>query len=549
MGILLCILIGVGAFVYISRTYSTSPLSHFINPVVQRTLASQPNIIFLLTDDLDVPTLSLLPKLNSLMTQKGKTFQNHFVSLSLCCPSRAATLTGMYAHNNGVFTNAEENPDGTSGAYKAFTEYADDTRTMAVWLKDAGYKTALMGKYLNGYNLDTEPEYAIPEGWSEWAVPIDGDAYGQYNYTLNANGKKEDYYLANCVTGSKKPCKRDLVTATRADKEANYMINVLDAKAKDFITRNSANEDPFFLYLAPYTPHGPATPSPKYENLIDDAAWLAAHPLPKNASFNETDIRDKPTWLRDNAGLLEAHNINSLTNEYRKRVISMYGIEDLLESLILTLTETGQLDNTYIVLTSDNGFHLGEHRLTGGKLTEFDTDIRIPLIVRGPGIPEGSNTTELTANVDIAPTLASLAGIPIPDTVDGRSFKELLFGRTVLARNAILIEHADPSGNQAHPTNKNATDEPRDGAEVNGPIKGGELVTEYRGVRTLQYTYVHYTKNNEEELYDNFADPFQLNNIAYTANASLLTNLRTWTTDLSSCKGQICRTIEAERRI
>ena len=320
-------------------------------------------------------------------------------------------------------------------------------------------------------------------------------------------------------------------------------MNVIENKATDFITTNSAAKKPFFLYLAPYTPHSPSTPAPKYESLLTDSTWLAAHPMPRPASFNEADMTDKPKWAQP-AELLGQKQITVLEKDYHKRIISMYGVEDMVSNLIDTLTKTGELDNTYIVFTSDNGFHLGEHRLEAGKLTEFDTDLRVPLIVRGPGIKAGSLQTALTANVDIAPTMVSLAGLPMPASIDGRSLAPLLLGQNATNRNALLIEHADPANTKL----LGATGEPRDTETQNEMIKGGELVGQYIGVRTPQYTFVHYVRTGEDELYDDLKDPQQLNNIAKAADASLLTKLRTWSTDLSTCKGETCRTIEAENR-
>lgn len=320
-------------------------------------------------------------------------------------------------------------------------------------------------------------------------------------------------------------------------------MNVIENKANTFIATNAAAKNPFFLYLAPYTPHSPSTPAPKYESLLTDTSWLRAHPFPKTASFNEADITDKPVWTQQ-AALLGNKQIATLEKDYHKRIISMYGVEDMVSNLIDTLAKAGELDNTYIVFTSDNGFHLGEHRLEAGKLTEFDTDLRIPLIIRGPGIKAGSVQMALTANVDIAPTLVGLAGLPLPGSVDGRSFMPLLLGQTVSYRNALLLEHADPANTKL----LGPTGEPRDTETEDEAIKGGELVGKYIGVRTSQYTYVHYIRTGEDELYDNIKDPQQLTNIAATADASLVSKLRTWATDLSTCKGEVCRTIEAEKR-
>lgn len=541
---LLIVLIG-GVGLYSWQGLRVSLRTQPPKPVAEiQTTADTPNIVYIMADDLDFALMNQLPKLKALMADTGVTFLQHFVSLSLCCPSRASILCGQYAHNTGVYTNEAENADGTSGAYTAFKEFNNEEKTVGVWLQQAGYRTALMGKYLNGYGDGSRVSYTPPIGWSEWVVPIEGNPYSQYNFTLNVNGEREPYYLAGCANGT---CHKDAFkTRDVVDKQANYMTNVLLTKATDFITRASLDQVPFFLYLATYSPHSPSTPSPEHEHLLTDKTWLAAHPLPRRAAFNETDTRDKPSWM-DSVGQLTTRDIKQLEEQYRKRLISMYSVEDLVEQVIATLTQTGQLENTYIIFTSDNGYHLGEHRLLGGKLTAFDTDLHVPLFVRGPSIASRSTVTALTANVDFAATFADLVGVTVPTTIDGRSFAPLLFGQSTVLRHALLLEHGDSKKTYTERTD--TTDEPRDVDEPSGTSKGGELVGKYIGLRTSRYTYVLYDADKEQELYDNSVDPHQLTNIALSADVSLLGTLRDWATDLSTCQGETCRSIEAENRL
>lgn len=543
LGVLLVVLF---VLVIVVASYSTQPQTAQDTVATQQhALTTQPNIIFILTDDLDLATMSQFPKLKSLMADQGMTFTNHFVSLSLCCPSRSTILCGQYAHNTGVLTNDASNVDGTSGGYTAFMEHGDDEKTLANWFKAAGYRTALFGKYLNGYGVSEESASEVPSGWSDWAVPINGKPYNEYNYTLNVNGVKEEHYLDGCTTNTTEGCRKSEEKSSQASKDAEYMTHVLQAKATEYITESSKSNTPFLLYLATYAPHGPATPSAKYEGLLTDKKWLADHPLPKTPAFNEADVSDKPTWLT-NGELLREKDIESGTELYHKRLASMYSVEDMIENLITTLEKTGQLENTYIVFTSDNGFHIGEHRLSQGKLTEFDTDLRAPLIVRGPNITPHSIEEALTANVDFAPTLAELAHITPASTVDGRSFAPLLFGNTTTPRLALLLEHADPGNVGA---GEDTVLEPRDGgAGGNGKV-GGEKATAYVGLRTPRYTYIHYTSYEEQELYDNSVDPHQLNNIAKTASPELLATMKKWATELSSCTGETCRLLESEDRL
>jgi arylsulfatase A-like enzyme len=518
----------------ISKTSSKLPLA---SQSIVNSSSSKPNIIFILADDLDLNVMNELTKIKNLMNDQGVTFLNHFVSLSLCCPSRTAILCGQYAHNNGVFTNSATNTDGTFGAYNGFMKRGNDQRTMAVSLHKAGYRTALMGKYLNGYTDKDGLSYsAIPSGWDEWIVPMHGDPYSEYGFTLNENGKKVSYALGP--------------NSTDADKSEKYLTTVLEKKALDFIDKSASDTDPFFLYLATYAPHSPATPSPKYAALLSDPVWVAKHPLPKDASFNEADIEDKPIWMK-NTPLLSRKQINKLGETYRRHVVSMYSVEDMIESIIEKLRETNQLDNTYIVFTSDNGYHFGQHRFTQGKLTEFDTDLHVPLIVRGPGVPAGETREQMTANIDFAPTFEELAGVNIPSYVDGRSFAPLLTGEgTYKKRTVFLLEHAAQDPVLVEP-DSDAALEPLDDTLVSANA-GADIFGKYIGIRHAKYTYILFPETGEQELYDNVADPAQINNIASTTIATrskLMKKLRDWTIDLSTCKGSTCRSIEAEHRL
>lgn len=513
--------------------------------------SGKPNIVFVLTDDLDFDLVKKLPKLKDTMTAQGMTFDNNYVSLSLCCPSRSSILCGEYAHNTGVFTNGKSG-DILNGGYKAFMAAGDDKKTVAIDLQKAGYKTAIYGKYLNGYEV-ADAGFSIPPGWSDFAVPNNGIPYSEYNYSLNVNGKPEDHYLANCDPTHTKQCHKKQYDNSTENKDANYMTHVLNTKADNFITASAQSSSPFFVYLASYAPHGPSTPAAEYEHLINgtsdaDKQWRNDNKAPRNPAFNEADLSDKPSWMQA-VPLLSDKEIKVLDKKYQLRLASLYSVDDMLVNLVDTLKKTGQLDNTYVVFTSDNGFHLGEHRLTAGKLTEFDTDLHTPLVIRGPGIAKGVSTNALTGNIDFSPTFLELIGAPVNPNFDGHSFASLLTNPTLVWRNSYLLEHgpspvkdkvdANPTNEPSDNNGATATDVP-----IKGANKGANLVDSYEGVRTTQYTYIHYTNNNEEELYDDVKDPYQLSNIIKTADTSLIAKLRARTTALSTCKGAQCATFE-----
>ena len=463
-------------------------------PARQGSSGKKPNIVLILTDDLD-QTLYLdpsrFPTVNSLLVEEGTTFSNYFVTDSLCCPSRSSILRGQYVHNHDVRSNKPP-----LGGFEKFHTNGDETSTMATWLHDAGYRTGLLGKYLNGYPEGVDRTF-VPPGWDVWASPIRGGGYSGYNYRLNDNGTIVPY------------------GATPQD----YMTDVLARKSGEFIQQNA--DKPFFLYVAPFVPHAPATPAPRHAEAFPGVQ------APRTPSFNQADVSGEPQWLRERP-LLGDQQLASIDELYRKQLQSMLAVDDLIENVVSTLRETGELDNTYIVFTADNGFHLGQHRLPQGKITAFEEDIGVPLVVRGPDVPQGKKVDDFAANIDLAPTFAALGDAKAPSFVDGRSLAPALHGepRGDKARKAVLVEHFLPES---------------DGRRGR---RGGAPPT-YAAVRTERYTYVEYV-TGERQLYDLRTDPDQLRNIAGTADKKLVDGLAEQVAALQACKGASCRKADRE---
>ncbi|MEQ1692823.1 MAG: sulfatase, partial [Gemmatimonas sp.] len=360
-------------------------------PPNERVSALPPNVLFVLTDDLDAASLAHMPNVNALLAEQGVSFANYFVSVSLCCPSRATMMRGQYSHNTGVRTNG-----GGNGGFETAYAKGIEQSTIATWLQTAGYRTAFYGKYLNGYPR-TAPDHYVPPGWTDWASAVLGNAYSEYNYTLNENGRSVRYGSA----------------------ASDYGTDVYARKAAAFMRRTATEQAPFFIYLSVYAPHGPATPAPRHAELFAGAS------APRTPSFDEADVSDKPRFVRNRpriGGRVQA----SIDTLYRKRLQSLQAVDEAVASLIDTLRATGQLANTFVVFTSDNGFHQGQHRLVTGKQTAYDEDIRVPLIVRGPGVPSGHVVQHLVGNVDLAPTFAEFGKAVTPSFVDGRSLVPLL---------------------------------------------------------------------------------------------------------------------------
>lgn len=503
-------------------------LSFSVPASFARAASDKPNIVFILVDDMDAALPAFMPKTKALVAEAGVSFDSYFVNVSLCCPSRSTTLRGQYARNTTVLTNSPPN-----GGYAQFLAAHNDSSTAATWLQASGYRTAFYGKYLNGYP-GNEKTY-IPPGWNEWASPSGGSPYSEYDYQLNDNGRLVAY----------------------GHKASDYLTDVIAAKAESFVRKAGSDHVPFFLFLTPYAPHSPATPAPRHETLFAGAR------APRPPSFNEADVSDKPEWVRTQPSMTRADEV-ALDGAYRKRLQSLQAVDEMVERLVTALSETGQLDRTYIFFTSDNGYHMGQHRLVQGKQAPYEEDIRVPLFVRGPGVSPASTLSHLAGNVDLAPTWAELAGAPIPSFVDGRSLVPLLHGASVdpaKFRRAFLIQHftqqsevedlvdteAAAKAFETGEVFKGTLEPPDTPQEISRPVPGAATpMPEFHGLRTSSQTYVEY-EGGERELYDLKSDPYQLENIASTVAASepdSLSRLSTMLHALVACEGDGCRSAE-----
>lgn len=444
--------------------------------------AAKPNILFILTDDLDTAAVEYMPRVKSLIAERGVSFSNYFVNISLCCPSRASILRGQYAHNTGVYTNNK-----ADGSFIYFYKQDLEKSTIATWLQDEGYRTAFIGKYLNGYPRQASPDY-VPPGWDEWYSPINDSGYLGYNYTLNENGNMASYGI----------------------EPDDYSTDVYTNKARQFIDRAAQDKQPFFAHVSYFAPHQPAISAPRHRHLFTQKQ------VPRTNSFNEADVSDKPAYIR-NLPLLNRAEQAKIDRLYQRRLRSLQAVDEGVASLIETLKANNQLDNTYIVFTSDNGFRLGQHRLPFGKETAYEEDIHLPLYIRGAGIPKGKVIDEIVGNIDLAPTFAELTGTKIPKFVDGRSLVGLMHSQISSWRQVFLIEHR------------------QDSPEA--------LIPSYAGLRTKNCTYVEY-ENNERELYNLTQDPQQLENISDRIAPESIEAYSQHLDRLNKCKTKKCRQLE-----
>jgi len=448
--------------------------------------AVRPNIIFVFADDMDMKLLPYMEQVNALIGQQGAVFNNYFVTAPTCCPSRSSILRGQYPHNSGIFEN--------SPGFEEFYEKGNDEETLATWLEAAGYRNSYMGKYLNLYPAGVKRTY-IPPGWDDWHVFLYGPSDNfYYSYTLNENGRLVRY----------------------GKKVEEYGTDVLKERALEFIDKRVGKRAPFFLMISVYAPHGPTISAQRHASLFEGIEY------PQTESFQEADYSDKPELIRtliETSGIYEEQDANRL---FRRRVQTMQAVDELVAALVQRLDESGELENTYIIFTSDNGFHMGEHSLSSGKMLPYEEDIRVPLLMRGPGIEPGTTVDAMVANIDLAPTLADLVDMKIADFVDGRSAVRFLLPQTDQAnetawRNALLIE--------------------------TGNLDSDSLVIAYRGIRTTTFSYVEY-ENGELEFYDLVNDPYQMENLASKLDEQTLSALHTWLEELKACQGDTCRQAE-----
>ncbi|MCU1450266.1 MAG: arylsulfatase [Acidimicrobiales bacterium] len=444
--------------------------------------------MFVLTDDLSTNLLQYMPHVRD-MQQRGVTFSNYFVTDSLCCPSRSSILTGRFPHSTGVFTNTA--PDG---GFPLFYRRGEEKDTFSTTLRSGGYRTALMGKYLNEYNPRHTPGQRgpyVPPGWTEWDAT--GNGYGEFNYALNENGHVVRYG-----------------TAPKA-----YLTDVIASKGLSFVRGSLNAGSPFLLELATFAPHSPYVPAPR------DSGLFPGVQAPRTPAF-DASVAGAPAWLAA-VPPLDTQAISRIDDAYRKRVQSVQAVDQMLGRIEDELRAAHQLDNTYLVFSSDNGYHMGEHRLRPGKLTAFDTDVRVPLVVVGPGVRAGRTVDQIVENVDLRPTFQELAGSSSGPAVEGRSLVPFLRGQAPpYWRTAALVEHHGPVGGGA--------DEPDHALPF-----GGNPPT-YEAMRTATALYVEYA-DGEREYYDVVNDPEELTNLAAQLPADQTASLHAALTAMAGCRG------------
>jgi N-acetylglucosamine-6-sulfatase len=443
----------------------------------------KPNVVVIMTDDQTVSDLASMPQTRALIGGRGVYFRNSIVSEAQCCPSRATFFTGKYAHNHGVLT--------TNPPYGGFLSF-NPSETLPLWLQRDGYSTVLIGKYFNGYGL-TNVTY-VPPGWTEWHGLLGPRQYDYYGFMVNNDGVLRSY-------------------------PGRYETDALTGIAESVIRRRAAARRPLFLFLSYVAPHigypralgGPdvdsAVPSPFFSGLFGDVDLPA---------FDEADVSDKPRGVRRRPRITPGERMK-LRYAWRRRQQSLVSVDYGVTRVLDALRTMNQLDETLVVFLSDNGFIAGQHRVRHGKILPYEPSIRVPLMMRGPGVPVGRTSSQLVWNGDVTATILQATGAKAPGQLDGESLWRFIRDPRLRYPREVLIE-GPPLGVR--------TPRPR-----------------FVGLRTDRFLYVEYA-NRERELYDLKNDPFELRNLAVVGGARFLqVRLARRLDQLRNCQGVDCHTL------
>ena len=441
----------------------------------RNALQKRPNVVVIDTDDMNVTDLSVMRNTLAMLAAHGTSFRNSYVSYPLCCPSRATFLTGQYAHNHNVLTDQRYGD-------------LDNSNTLAVWLRRAKYRTAMVGKYLNGYGVIRPRE--IPPGWSKWFALTDGTEQHRYGFELNENGKVRHY--------SRKP--------------KNYIDYILDSKVNGLLKKWTISPKPFFLYYNPNNPHGESgtpvwstrdpEPAPQYNGVFGNIT------APRPPNFDEANVSDKPEAIQDIPRLSDSE-LADIDRRYRGRQESLLSVDDEVKRIVSLVRKYGDKRKTFFIFTSDNGLMMGAHRIEF-KDYPYQEAERVPLIIRGPGFPQDTTRDQLVANIDLAPTITALTGARPERVMDGIPLLPLAKDPADETNRALLIETFDVGA---------------------------------FGVRQGQWAFNQWS-NGDEELYNLDNDPYELRNLLFGSGASSYTDTRNQLAaelaKLKTCSGPSC---------
>ena len=485
----------------------------------------RPNILVITADDMRSDDLRWMPRVRHQLAARGLVFRNSFTPNPLCCPARATFLTGRYSHNHRVLDVVR--PYG----FAAF----DDSTTLGTVLRRSGYRTAVVGKYLNGYgSMPTfrghHPSlHYIPPGWTQWWVSSvhrgrrghwpGGGTFNYFHLTANVNGHIRTWpgRYTTVVTG----------------RQTESLVRTFSG---------ARPRKPWFIWWTPLAPHGGGPREPDDPGLIpmsngDRMPWATpARPSWVKGRFNpsithgagtppdepaEADVSDKPVYLRHAPSLTRREKLAERTVT-RQRAEALYVLDVRVGHVLSALRRSGQLSRTIVVFNSDNGYYLGEHRKRQGKITLHEPSIRVPLVIAGPGIPRGVRY-DPASMADLAVTVAAWGGTRLPQA-DGTNLRPTISRGDHGWKRPIVIE-----GRMLQPRY-------RHGRCERHVMRGLNTV----GIRTGRYAFIRYA-TSESELYDLLDDPLEMNNLKGHGADTLRVELTGVCNRFVTCARAACR--------
>jgi arylsulfatase A-like enzyme len=446
----------------------------------------QPNLLMITLDDAAWGDMVHMPRLQELLVDEGVTLRGALAPNPICVPARSSLMTGQHSHNHGTWNTTEEGGHGL--------EALDESETLAVWLQEAGYDTFFLGKYPNGYEDGT----VVPPGWTGWRGLVDPTTYNFVRPKVSVDGVEQRF--------------------------ETYSTTLLSEQSEEMLRDPARAEDPWYMWLNYVAPHhgGPDAPDDPAVLFPDDpdpvktttparrdVDTFADLDLPDTPNMFEEDVSDK-VLVRPTQRTVSDDRRAQMTEAHQQRIESLQSVDRALGRTIETLEETGQLDETYVVLTSDNGYTLGAHNLEG-KLWYFREMVGVPMYVRGPGLEAGTTSQAPVTNVDWAPTFAALAGARPTAEVDGVDV--LPWIGSDADRRVVPIEAY--------------------------PVQRGRKRL-YRGVVVGPWTYVQ-NRAGRAEVYYREVDEWEMENIAGDPRyADQVARLKKLVRRTSSCAGEQC---------
>lgn len=491
--------------------------------------------------DLMFDVFEYMPRVRKLMVEQGTSFTQHRIPLSQCSPSRTSLMIGRHAHNTNV-----TGPRPPYGGYEKFAAFIPEN--VAVQMQMLGYTTHYTGKFMGGYTEDM-PRV---EGWTDWRPFLDPWVY-DFNQTLlgvwppTGTAPQLSWFKGVAHQNTAMACTvRDMIAGKQAEKQAS---------------NNGEDYDPFFMVVAPIVPHDetlfdvgcenpggfvisadpfvcavmtPPTPLPRHAEMFSDVK------IPRNPVFNPDDELQgtkTPAWLRAMHKLNQTQE-NWLDYVYQQRLRSVQSVDEMFHDMILQLKEQQMLNDTYIIYTSDNGYHYGQWRLPPTKLTPYDFDNRVPLVIRGPGIEKGVQSNAPTSHLDFYGAFVTIGGGEAPPSIDG--LPNFLGSNE---REFMLSEYWGGYVSQ----------QPQEFPLPQGPwitqaTNGGQIAWSYKGITThnaeYHFKYVYYC-HGTAELYDLAADPWEMDNLFPMIHKKkkfyrIVDRLDALLYVLSTCSGSTC---------